>query len=227
MDTNILIRVIELALFIPAIVLHEVSHGYVSYRLGDPTAKMKGRLSLNPVKHVDPFGTIILPLLLWFSGAPVFGYAKPVPINPAYYKDYRKGMMLTGLAGPVTNLSLALVAGLASRLLALGPLATGTEADLQITLLGWLWYALFYFGQINLVLMFFNLIPIPPLDGSRVLPLFLSDKALMKYHEIERYGILIFFGLLLLLPRLLPGLDLLGGYFDLTVYPLRRLFFGV
>jgi len=86
---------------------------------------------------------------------------------------------------------------------------------------------LFYFGQINLVLMFFNLIPIPPLDGSRVLPLFLSDKALVRYHEIERYGILIFFGLLLLLPRLLPGLDLLGGYFDLTVYPLTRLFFGV
>jgi len=224
---NTLIRVIELALFIPAIVLHEVSHGYVSYRLGDPTAKMKGRLSLNPVKHVDPFGTVLLPLLLWFSGAPIFGYAKPVPINPAYYKDYRKGMMLTGLAGPATNLILAFLAGMGSRVLALAPLATGSAADPRITVLGWLWYALYYFGQINLVLMFFNLIPIPPLDGSRVLPLFLSDKALMKYHEIERYGIVIFFGLLLLLPRLLPGLDLLGGYFDLTVDPLMRLFFGL
>lgn len=224
---NTLIRVIELALFIPAIVLHEVSHGYVSYRLGDLTAKMKGRLSLNPVKHVDPFGTVLLPLLLWFSGAPIFGYAKPVPINPAYYKDYRKGMMLTGLAGPATNLILAFLAGMGSRVLALAPLATGSAADPRITVLGWLWYALYYFGQINLVLMFFNLIPIPPLDGSRVLPLFLSDKALMKYHEIERYGIVIFFGLLLLLPRLLPGLDLLGGYFDLTVDPLMRLFFGL
>ena len=224
---NTLIRVIELALFIPAIVLHEVSHGYVSYRLGDPTAKMKGRLSLNPVKHVDPFGTVLLPLLLWFSGAPIFGYAKPVPINPAYYKDYRKGMMLTGLSGPATNLILAFLAGMGSRVLALAPLATGSAADPRITVLGWLWYALYYFGQINLVLMFFNLIPIPPLDGSRVLPLFLSDKALMKYHEIERYGIVIFFGLLLLLPRLLPGLDLLGGYFDLTVDPLMRLFFGL
>ena len=224
---NTLIRVIELALFIPAIVLHEVSHGYVSYRLGDPTAKMKGRLSLNPVKHVDPFGTVLLPLLLWFSGAPIFGYAKPVPINPAYYKDYRKGMMLTGLSGPATNLILAFLAGMGSRVLALAPLATGSAADPRITVLGWLWYALYYFGQINLVLMFFNLIPIPPLDGSRVLPLFLSDKALMKYHEIERYGIVIFFGLLLLLPRLLPGLDLLGGYFDFTVDPLMRLFFGL
>lgn len=223
---NTLIRVIELALFIPAIVLHEVSHGYVSYRLGDPTAKMKGRLSLNPVKHVDPFGTVLLPLLLWFSGAPIFGYAKPVPINPAYYKDYRKGMMLTGLAGPATNLILAFLAGMGSRVLALAPLATGSAADPQLTVLGWLWYALYYFGMINLVLMFFNLIPIPPLDGSRVLPMFLSDKALMKYHEVERYGIVIFFVVVLLIPRWIPGLDLLGGYFDLTVDPLMRLFFG-
>ncbi len=107
------VRVLELAMFVPAIVLHEVSHGYVSYRLGDPTAKMRGRLSLNPIKHVDPFGTVLLPLLLWACGAPIFGYAKPVPINPNYYKDYRKGMMLTGLAGPTTNLVMAFVAGLA------------------------------------------------------------------------------------------------------------------
>jgi len=120
-----MLDILHLAMFIPAIVLHELSHGYVSYRLGDPTAKMQGRLSLNPIKHMDPFGTVLLPLLLWFSGAPVFGYAKPVPINPGYYKDYRKGMMLTGLAGPAANLTLAFVAGMASRVVALGPLATG------------------------------------------------------------------------------------------------------
>ena len=87
--SDIMLGVLELAMFIPAIVLHEVAHGYVSYRLGDPTAKMQGRLSLNPVKHVDPFGTVLLPLLLWFAGAPVFGFAKPVPINPNYvlYRD--------------------------------------------------------------------------------------------------------------------------------------------
>ena len=220
-------RILELAMFIPAIVLHEVSHGYVSYRLGDPTAKMKGRLSLNPVKHVDPFGTVLLPLLLWFSGAPVFGYAKPVPINPGYYKDYRKGMMLTGLAGPTTNLTLALVAGLLVRfLLPLGDLATGSQVDPTFTPLGWVVYALYFFAQINLVLMFFNLIPIPPLDGSRVLPIFLSDKALMKYHQVEQYGILIFFGLLLLLPRIL-GFSPIGAYFDITVYPILRLFTGI
>jgi Zn-dependent protease len=224
--SNVLVRVLELLVLVPAIVLHEVSHGYVSYRLGDPTAKMRGRLTLNPIKHIDPFGTVLLPLLLWASGAPVFGYAKPVPINPHYYRDYRKGMMLTGLAGPATNLSLAVVSGLLARVLALGTLATGTQAAPSVTVLGWVWYALYFFAQINLVLMFFNLIPIPPLDGSRVLPLFLSDAALAKYHQFERYGILVFFVVVLLLPRYL-GIDPIGWYFDYTVAPLLRLFTGV
>ena len=221
-------RIIELLLFIPAIVLHEVSHGYVSYRLGDPTAKSKGRLSLNPVKHVDIFGTVVLPLMLWLGGLPIFGYAKPVPINPRYYKDYRKGMMLTGLAGPATNLVLALVSGLIARpLLSMDSVVASISGDAPVNIGAIVTFALFYFAQINLVLMFFNLIPIPPLDGSRVLPIFLSDKALMKYHEFERYGIVVFFGALMILPRLFPGVDLLGGYFDLTVDPLLSLFFGL
>lgn len=220
------VRVLELAMFVPAIVLHEVSHGYVSYKLGDPTAKSRGRLSLNPIKHVDPFGTLVLPLLLWLSGAPIFGYAKPVPIDPRYYRDYRKGMFLTGLAGPTTNLTLALVAGIVVRLLSRGVLVTGTEAAPVVTVLGWVWYALYFFAQINLVLMFFNLIPMPPLDGSRVLPLFLSDRALGKYHQFERYGILVFFVVVLLLPDYL-GIDPLGWYFDATVAPLLKLFTGV
>lgn len=219
--------VLQLAMFVPAIVLHEVSHGYVSYLLGDPTAKMKGRLSLNPIKHMDPFGTVLLPLLLWFGGGPVFGYAKPVPINPGYYKDYRKGMMLTGLAGPATNLTLALLAGLVCRLLiGGGSLLALTASDGAMEILAWVFYGFYFFAQINLVLMFFNLIPIPPLDGSRVLPLFLSDRALEAYHRIEQYGILIFFGLLLILPKIL-GFSPLSGYFDITVRPLLRLFTGV
>jgi len=220
------VRVLELAMFVPAIVLHEVSHGYVSYKLGDPTAKSRGRLSLNPIKHIDPWGTVVLPAMLWLAGAPVFGYAKPVPIDPRYYRDYRKGMFLTGLAGPATNLTLALVAGIVVRLLSRGVLVTGSEAAPVVTLLGWVWYALYYFAQLNLVLMFFNLIPIPPLDGSRVLPLFLSDRALGKYHQFERYGILVFFVVVLLLPNYL-GIDPLGWYFDYTVAPLLRLFTGV
>ena len=224
---DVLVRVLELALFVPAIVLHEVSHGWVSHRLGDPTAKLRGRLSLNPVKHVDPFGTVLLPLLLWLGGGPIFGYAKPVPINPHYYRDYRKGMMMTGLAGPVTNLTLAFAAGLGVRgLTVIARLMDSWASDGAFVALTWVFYAFYYFAQINLVLMFFNLIPIPPLDGSRVLPLFLSDRALETYHRIEQYGILIFFGLLMVLPRILP-FSPLGAYFDVTVRPLMRLFTGV
>lgn len=225
--TDFWLGVLELALFIPAIVLHEVAHGYASNKLGDPTAKNRGRLSLNPVKHVDPFGTVLLPLLLWASGAPVFGYAKPVPINPGYYRNYRTGMMLSGLAGPATNLALAVVAGLGVRAVQAAGLSTlDSGQTATITALGWMLYVFYYFAQINLVLMFFNLIPIPPLDGSRVLPLFLSDKALLAYHKVEQYGILIFFALLMLLPRILP-FSPLGEYFGITVQPIMRLLTGL
>jgi Zn-dependent protease len=224
--TDTAFMVMRIVLFVPAIVLHEVAHGYVCYLLGAPTAKMAGRLSLNPVKHVDPFGTVILPLMLAIGGGPIFGYAKPVPINPHYYKDYRKGMLLSGLAGPTTNLMLAVVAGLLVRviqLVGLGALESATTGAL--TALGWLLLGVYYFAQINLVLLFFNLIPIPPLDGSRVLPVFLSDKALMAYHRVERYGILIFFALLLLLPSIL-GFSPLSVYFDYTVSPVLAVLTG-
>ncbi len=225
--SDILLGALQLAMFVPAIVLHEVAHGYVSYRLGDPTAKMQGRLSLNPIKHVDPFGTVLLPLLLAVSGAPVFGFAKPVPINPNYYKDYRKGMLLTGLAGPATNLIMAFTAGMVVRVIALGGgLVAGSISDGAISALGWVLYGFYFFAMINLVLMFFNLIPMPPLDGSRVLPIFLSDAALHKYHQFERYGILVFFVFVLLLPNYL-GIDPIGWYFDLTVAPLLKLFTGL
>ena len=218
---------LQLVLFIPAIVLHEVAHGYVSYRLGDPTAKAMGRLSLNPLKHIDPFGTVLLPILLAFSGMPVFGYAKPVPINPGYYQDHRKGVLLSGFAGPATNLVLAILAGLAARAIGMGAgFASGFVSDGALTGLAWAFYVVYFFANINLVLMFFNLIPIPPLDGSRVLPVFLSDAALLKYHQFERYGILIFFGALIILPRVL-GFSPLDGYFDVTVAPLLKLFTGI
>ena len=225
--SDFLFGVLNLAMFVPAIVLHEVAHGYVSYRLGDPTAKSRGRLSLNPIKHMDPFGTVLLPLMLWAAGLPIFGYAKPVPINPGYYRDYRKGMVLTGLAGPATNLTLALLAGLAVRAISAGvSIVSGAAGETALTGAAWVAFAFYFFAQINLVLMFFNLIPIPPLDGSRVLPLFLSDAALAKYHQFERYGIMVFFALMFLVPRLL-NVDIIGGYFDLTVGPLLRLFTGL
>lgn len=219
--TNVGLAVLQIALVIPAIVCHEVAHGYVSYRLGDPTAKMAGRLSLNPIKHVDPFGTILLPLMMTVLGGPVFGFAKPVPINPRYYRDYRKGMFLTGLAGPATNLIFALVGAAVVRVtIGLAP-ASGLTGVTQ-----WLFLTGYYFAYVNLVLMFFNLIPMPPLDGSRVLPLFLSDKALARYHQFERYGLVIFFIVLLVLPDFI-GVDLIGAYFSFTVYPILDLLTGL
>lgn len=219
--SNFAFGVLQLAMFVPAIVLHEVAHGWVSHKLGDPTASNRGRLSLNPLKHVDPFGTVLLPLLLFASGLPVFGYAKPVPIDPRYYKDYRKGMMLTGLAGPATNIAMAIVAGLAVRLI--GPFTT-TSGSMIAT--DYVEVALYIFAYINLVLAFFNLIPMPPLDGSRVLPMFLSNKALITYHQIERYGIMIFFALVLVLPRLL-GFSPISAYLNVTVDPILKLLTGI
>jgi len=205
---------------VPAIVFHEVSHGYVAYMLGDPTAKDRGRLSLNPLRHIDPFGTVLLPIILIATGLPGFGYAKPVPVNTGYFKDRRKGMFYTGIAGPTTNLILAAVSGLVVRgMIALDIANGGGVLDIVLV-------ALYYFATINLMLMFFNLIPLPPLDGSRVLPLFLSDRAMRTYHQWERYGFLILFGVLFLAPRLL-GVDPLGTYLRYTVFPILQAFTGV
>jgi len=218
-SSELIVRAITFAVVIPAIVFHEVSHGYVAYLLGDPTAKDRGRLSLNPIRHVDPFGTILLPLLMVAMFGFGFGYAKPVPINPGFFKDRRKGMFLTGIAGPTTNLLLAALGGVVFRILyALVPGGIGV----------WYVYVLITFQMftlMNLVLMFFNLIPIPPLDGSRILPLFLSDRAMVRYAQVERYGFIILFAVLFLAPRLL-GFDPIDWYFSVTVDPLASLFLG-
>ena len=107
-QSYIIYIIISVLCFVPAIVLHEVAHGFAAHKLGDPTAKSQGRLSLNPLKHVDPFGTVLMPLLLMAMGGPVFGYAKPVPYNPMYFKNLRKGEAIVGLAGPAANLLMAL-----------------------------------------------------------------------------------------------------------------------
>ena len=146
--------------FIPALVLHEVAHGFAAYKLGDPTAKRSGRLSLNPLKHIDPFGTVILPLLLRVMGWPVFGYAKPVPYNPRYFKDPRRDDVIVGLAGPSANLAMAALAAAVAWGCS-GLVSNPAFANNEL-------FAYFYvmflptFALINLYLMFFNLLPIPP-----------------------------------------------------------------
>ncbi|MBQ9021877.1 MAG: site-2 protease family protein [Eggerthellaceae bacterium] len=187
--------------FVPAIVLHEVSHGYAAYKLGDPTAKRAGRLTLNPAAHVDMFGTIILPIMLMLAHAPVFGYAKPVPYNPSYFEDRRKGDVIVGLAGPAANFVMALIGSAVAWLL------VGAAPELmQTSEVFSYFYGLFlpYFVLINLFLMFFNLLPIPPLDGSCIYVYLVPKNRMDIYYNIERYGMPVLLILLFALPYIFP-----------------------
>jgi len=169
-----------------SVVCHEIAHGYVAYRLGDPTAWRMGRLTFNPLVHIDLFGTIILPGLLLLSGSRfLFAWAKPVPVNPQYFRDRKNGMMLVALAGPATNLAIALM------LTMLLHLAGGILPEFLASSIAWA-------ALINIVLMVFNLIPIPPLDGSRIVARFLKGSTLWQYMRLERFGMFIVFGLLFL-----------------------------
>jgi len=215
-QSQLLYAVLDLLLIIPAIILHEVSHGYVAYMLGDPTAKNAGRLTLNPLAHVDIYGTIILPALMFLVAGFAIGYAKPVPINPMLMRktNPQTGMLLTGIAGPITNILLAIASAIVFRVL--------TLFDLP----GIVFYMVGFFTLINLVLAFFNLIPLPPLDGSRVVQWFLKGEALRKYSSLERYGILIVLGAAFLLPSFNPAWDVIGWYLGHTVYPISRFLLG-
>ena len=198
--------------FIPALVLHEVSHGFAAYKLGDPTAKRAGRLSLNPLKHIDPFGTVIMPFMLMLMGMPAFGYAKPVPYNPRYFKDPRKGDLVVGLAGPAANLLLALIAAGLGWLLADSAYFLVWSSDFFMY-----FYFLYLplFVLLNLYLMFFNLLPIPPLDGSSILAILLPRKYLPKYYQIQQYALPIFMLVIILVPYVL-GVNPIGIYLNAT-----------
>ncbi|MCD6181322.1 MAG: site-2 protease family protein [Candidatus Cloacimonetes bacterium] len=181
--------IIIIPLIFMSIIIHEVSHGYVAYLLGDDTAKRRGRLSLNPLKHIDKFGTIILPvlLLLLSGGTFAFGYAKPVPLNPYNFKDFKRGTAYSAAAGPLANFIIAALLALLFRLFFHGLDASSVSAA-QLILFKSLYIGIFF----NLFLGLFNLIPIPPLDGSKVLGAFLSDEAYFRYTAQEQKGMMIF-----------------------------------
>lgn len=194
MSDSILIGLINMGPpLILAVVLHEVAHGWVAEKLGDPTARQLKRITLNPLRHIDPFLTIIVPGLLILSGSSiVFGGAKPVPVNPIYFKDPRRGMLWVAIAGPVTNFILAAVFYVI--LLILKPIEVSTlPAVLTLNLLiAWSAYSIL----INIVLGVFNLLPIPPLDGGRVVVGLLPEDLAYKYARLERYGFIIVIALI-------------------------------
>jgi Zn-dependent protease len=178
------------------VTIHEVAHGYVAYKMGDNTAMLAGRLSLNPIRHLDPVGSLILPLILKLTGSPViFGYAKPVPVNFANFRDYRKGTICVSLAGVVANFILAVLSGILFQILA--HFQWVWHASIFRPFIMDLYYMLGYSVVINSVLAVFNMIPIPPLDGSKLLAILLPVNLRIQYVRMERYGLIIIIFLLL------------------------------
>ncbi len=196
--------IFQLVIFIFSIIIHEVSHGLVALKFGDTTAKDAGRLTLNPLPHIDLMGSIIFPFLFYYSAGFIFGWAKPVPINPLNLKDPRREGALIAAAGPLSNLSVALVIGLISQIVLIFFPGASIAVDLlrQIVL-------------INIFLAVFNLIPIPPVDGSRVLAAFLGARGEAFMHNLERYGFIILIAFIFLggISFIIPVVDLLFRLF--------------
>src|SRR5688572_27465335 len=199
-----------------AIVLHEISHGWVASAFGDTTARDKGRLSLNPIRHVDPVGTVVLPLVLAVSGAPVFGWAKPVPVVARRLRNPRLHMMIVALAGPGMNLALAVVAALALALFRAIEPSPGLGAL-------FVYLNLVNFIAINIFLALFNLLPMPPFDGGHVVQGLLPRRLARRYARLQRFGFPLLIFLLLILPWVFPQANIVERLVVPPVLALMRL----
>jgi Zn-dependent protease len=177
-------KVIFYCCLVVAVILHEMSHGVVALVYGDDTAKRAGRLTLNPIPHIDPVGSVLLPIMAVLASLPVIGWAKPVPVNPSKLRDPRRQMLLVGLAGPLTNFTLMLVAAAGARMVLNSGSYSGRSLPAEI---------LVDFAFVNLFLGLFNLLPIPPLDGSSIIERVLPREALPAWHKFRPYGFLVLF----------------------------------
>jgi len=192
---------LQLGIVLIALTIHEAAHAWTADRLGDPTARMLGRISLNPVRHIDPIGTILLPLLAVFSGFPIIGWAKPVPVNVSQLRRGRRDFMLVAAAGPISNLLQAVAASIAVRVLVAGGGDYGLAARGLVAIV-----------VINLLLAFFNLIPVPPLDGGNVLAGLLPARADPLLMMLRQYGFIVLY------------LLMFTGVLDALIEPPTRLF---
>lgn len=215
---SIIEGIISLFVVLFAITVHEASHGLAALKMGDPTAYQMGRITLNPIRHIDPVGTILLPAILIIMGAPPFGWAKPVPVNPLNLKDPRKDNVIISIAGPASNIGVAVIAFVILKILMnLNPSLFYTSGGGLANILSPLITIVYYTIVINVILAIFNLIPIPPLDGSGVVMGLISEEAAQKYEQIRPYG---FFILILLIMTGFIGriLGLILGIVNSLIY---------
>ena len=218
-------RILQTALSVVLVMasasIHEFGHAYAAYRLGDDTAKRAGRLTINPLAHIDRFGSLILPLLMGIMGGPIFAFAKPVPYNPRNLRNPRRDEVIVGFAGPLMNILQAIVGALAARLyweIAYMSIVQGGVSY-------WIYTAFTTYVYVNCTLAFFNLIPLPPLDGSSIIAPLLKGEALRKYYVVQRYSLPILMVVLYVLPGYLH-FDPLGIYLDATAGNLAYLLLG-
>ena len=201
--------------------IHEFGHAYTAYRLGDDTAKRAGRLTINPLAHIDRFGSVILPLIMGVMGGPIFAFAKPVPYNPRNLRNPRRDEVIVGFAGPLMNVLQATVGAVAARVL----WEVGYTSIVMGGVTYWLYIVFTTYVYVNCTLAFFNLIPLPPLDGSSIIAPLLKGEALRKDYVVQRYSLPILMVVMYLLPGYLH-FDPLGIYLDATAGNLVSLLLG-
>jgi Zn-dependent protease len=210
--SSLFLLLLLLPILLISMMAHEVSHGYVAYRLGDPTAKQHGRLTANPIRHLDPLGSMMF-IMTYLAGSFIFGWAKPIPVNPYYFRDHQRGMMAVGIAGPAANFAMAVI--IAVVLNSLESVISPGSLTFDVLFLAY---------QVNVVLGIFNLVPIPPLDGSRLLGGFLSPRRYRQWTELDRYGMVFILVIFIFLRG--PFFTMLRTAFEFVSRILLPAYFG-